>query len=748
MFKPARMTRVLIGGHKGRMEDVIRVLHKEKAVHLEDFSDPTGTTKLGSPLDSGDAASDLLLRCRGLLKALDAEQVPAREMASSDPAALVADAEAELGPVIREAAELRTLLGNMHSEVAPLQPFSSIDAELGALHGLQSIVGYIGHVRESPAQRFAAAGIAHEIGHDGSAIVVAVAAKDAAAADAILAESGFAAITIPDDVEGTPRQRLASLNARIDRNQERLDRAQQRIAGHREQWAPRLAALERHLAATVSQTQAPLSFGVTETTFHIEGWIPVKRANRVQNALTAQIGDSVYFEALGDEPVGHGDHGHSSAADEAPIKLENKGMAKPYEFMLGLLGRPRYNEIDPTKLMLIFFPLFFGLMVGDLLVGLAIMGFGLYLKKNHIFGIGGPSVGRALFMGGFIAVIAGVFVFGEALGIHFVVSDGALEEGEMSWEAVIYGTEAVLHGEAGFPNDPHGIWYKEVADHGTPHGTTDAAMEHAEVCDGGSHVMPDGIVMCADGTIPSTHDDPDAHHAMAPMAENTEEVGGIGSILTPHGTTHLKAAGMQLGFYSKIHDIQALLAWSILIAFVHLNLGFLLGIRNVAVGHGVKLAIQEKLSYILLQVGAGVAIWGAAFHGASWAVPAGVGIVVLSVGLLWFGVQKALGAPGFVAILEMLGFAGNILSYTRLAAIGASKAGMALAFAAIGFDVLGGGNFQSPIGWIFYLIGMVVITLLAMLSGGLQSLRLQFVEFFSKFYEGGGRAYAPFGRSR
>ena len=109
------------------------------------------------------------------------------------------------------------------------------------------------------------------------------------------------------------------------------------------------------------------------------------------------------------------------------------------------------------------------------------------------------------------------------------------------------------------------------------------------------------------------------------------------------------------------------------------------------------------------------------------------------------GAQHVLGA-GFIAILEVFGLVGNLLSYTRLAAIGASKAGMVIAFTAIGFETLGHGDVHSPVAWLVYLVGFLLIIVLSILAGSLQSLRLQFVEFFQKFYTGGGRPYLPFGR--
>ena len=44
-----------------------------------------------------------------------------------------------------------------------------------------------------------------------------------------------------------------------------------------------------------------------------------------------------------------------------------------------------------------------------------------------------------------------------------------------------------------------------------------------------------------------------------------------------------------------------------------------------------------------------------------------------------------------------------------------------------------------------FVAGHLLNTALGLVGGALQSLRLQYVEFFTKFYKGGGRKYHPFG---
>lgn len=728
-FLPARMRRLLIGGHQAHLEGVIDTLHAEGVLHVEDYADPTHTTQIGTPLEAGDKASELLVQVRGLQKALGcdgATPAAADTLAAASPSQVFHSAEAASKAALDNAARLAATQQALEAESGALRPLTPLDFELSAVAGLRSVKVYAGTSRTDPTAAIQKAGFPHELqvapGPAGLATLLIVGAAHGPAADRVLAENGFAPAALPPSTgTGSPAQRLSAIASEQAALHTQAIAVGQERAALAEQWGPRLAAAEHALVATVEKTQAPLKFAVTPSTFHVEGWVPQSQVARVQAALDQRFGASLYVADVGDAPrenatdgAGHahghehdahahdgkghggaGSHGTGTGGDDAhethhddplaepPIHLENKGLARPYEFMLGLLGKPRYREIDPTKLMLVFFPLFFGLMVGDLAVGLVITLFGVWLKKNDIFGIGGPAVGRALVMGGVMAMVVGTFVFGEALGIHFV----APEPGEMSWVGI-------LGLNVPYADQAHGLLFLT-------------------------------------GNAP-----------VAGMAEEaTAHAGGLLGILTPHAPHHLSLGGLvNLGYYSKIGDIQALLVWSLIIGLVHLVLGFSLGVRNVYVSHGIKLAVQEKLAWLTLIAGAFVSV-GGLMGNSSVMLWGGLLVILVSIGLLWAGAQHVLGA-GYVAILEVFGLAGNLLSYTRLAAIGASKAGMALAFSSLGFELAGGG----VLGWAIYLFGFLIIIPLSILAGGLQSVRLQFVEFFQKFFVGGGRPYVPFGR--
>jgi len=125
-----------------------------------------------------------------------------------------------------------------------------------------------------------------------------------------------------------------------------------------------------------------------------------------------------------------------------------------------------------------------------------------------------------------------------------------------------------------------------------------------------------------------------------------------------------------------------------------------------------------------------------------------IAIMVVGAILIVVGVVSCWKHEKAQAVLELPGLVGNILSYTRLAAIGMSKAGMALAFNYMAFIMCGVGKPDATIvmivfGCLIFLIGHLMIWVLAILSAGLHGLRLQYVESMNKFFVGGGIPFNP-----
>ena len=153
----------------------------------------------------------------------------------------------------------------------------------------------------------------------------------------------------------------------------------------------------------------------------------------------------------------------------------------------------------------------------------------------------------------------------------------------------------------------------------------------------------------------------------------------------------------------------------------------------------------------LLLIGSGVAFalapaaWSTAAYWSIWA----------SLALVIWG--KGYGSPwylrplnGFLGLLNLaMGMMSNTLSYLRLLALGLVTGALALAVNLVAQQI---GGFLPPIvgipvSIVIYFGGHTLNIALNVLGAFIHSGRLQFVEFFSQFFEGGGRPFSPFART-
>ena len=191
---------------------------------------------------------------------------------------------------------------------------------------------------------------------------------------------------------------------------------------------------------------------------------------------------------------------------------------------------------------------------------------------------------------------------------------------------------------------------------------------------------------------------------------------------------------------SRTHSTAELMYIAIAIGVVHINWGLIAGLINIYRDHGLRHAMLEKGSWIALQTGiALIALSLLKKIQIHWGV--GALIIITSLAMLYKG-------EGIKGLIEVPSILTNTLSYLRLMAIGLSS----VSIAAVVNEMAGGffheGGILILAGILILLIGHIFNIVLGLFGSFLHSLRLHYVEFFSKFFHGGAEKYKPFGEKQ
>jgi V/A-type H+-transporting ATPase subunit I len=224
-------------------------------------------------------------------------------------------------------------------------------------------------------------------------------------------------------------------------------------------------------------------------------------------------------------------------------------------------------------------------------------------------------------------------------------------------------------------------------------------------------------------------------------------IGPIGPFSLP--LERLFPGGFEHGSY--VFGIKDLLVFTCLVGVAQIFLGYIFGFRNEYVQHGLKTAILHKGSWMLILLGGVSAVWYVFPLMITQALPTfNVMDPLFLAGAAMFigGFVLLLMGEGATGILEVPGLMTNILSYTRLLAVGMSSVGIAFAVNTMTAMLAASGVIGLIAAVIVFAIGHTVNLVLGIIAPGLHALRLHYVEFFMKFYKGGGKIYDPFGYTR
>ena len=393
-----QMGRMVAAGNKDDLGRAVEILAHLEALHIIDYDGSEDGFSLGSPEEGSEDVGRELVKARAAASVVEtagpSRPVPAGPVRAS----LGGDLPAKIGRVLSDSSRIDDLgneISSLKEEEESLSRVSPLGIDLELLGGYESITSFVGTVENiAEAREAVGSGLIIE-GRTGKTGLVAVFVRneDSAQTSSKLERAGFEAIQIPEG-NGSATERLSEVRKSTGALEGEKYDLEKRI----EEWSRSngemllcgLEVLERdHDVLT-----APVRIAVSEHAFVIDGWVPMGRAGEVQGALkdVCLFTEVNPFEMeAGGGGHGHSDHHHSQKMP--PIAFQERKSSRPMELLTDAVGRPAYGRIDPTLFMFITYPIFFGIMLGDMAYGLVTMGLGALLMSrsgtNEMLNLGG-----------------------------------------------------------------------------------------------------------------------------------------------------------------------------------------------------------------------------------------------------------------------------------------------------------------------------------------------------------------------
>lgn len=162
------------------------------------------------------------------------------------------------------------------------------------------------------------------------------------------------------------KKRMAELDTEIQWMNGELEKFSRR-------WLPIYKRVQEWAEERLSLLKTTASVFETRMCFFINGWMPSGDVENLRKRFIQAFGGKVALEEKGI---------HEEDLERVPIVLKNPPYFRPFELMVRLLPLPKYTSFDPTPFIGLFFPVFFGMILGDAGYGILLFFIALVLLKR------------------------------------------------------------------------------------------------------------------------------------------------------------------------------------------------------------------------------------------------------------------------------------------------------------------------------------------------------------------------------
>ena len=772
MFETADMSRLTVAAPVGKIEDVLRTCASLGCVHIEEYGNFEDGIGVGKSIntDNSDHISQMIIKARALQAELNATNTGGAKSAVEANKLTISmgdkiDSALALVDQIRDA---QSDISNLDERIKALSRVEPLGIPLELMAGFEGLEIYIAETAKASKAHVVFADMMSEIELQTSPGIIAVACKssDGAAVQIGLSELGAKPIQIPAG-KGSPSEMIATAKSKVSELESSIITCEDELAAWSKSNGRDLVILLEHLEREESIYTAPTLLAVSNQAFVLDGWVPTSDKNTVQKALESKA-SHVSIEKYEAPHHGHGhDEGEHESAEvpkelimlsdylaekdisvfqffrsmdlddsgelefreiesamkkadipdmpplnmakflaaidlnrdgkinlpeldlaigtirvgkhhlsehhddaEPPIKFENGDISEPFELLVDLVGRPKYGTFDPTLLMTVTFPLFYGMILGDWGYGLVLCALAAYLGTKPFAADPLAKNGLTILRWMGIWCIIWGLIFAEGFGF---VWDDTGQLGSSSPFAGIY------------------AW-----------------------------------------TYSNFH------------------VPGVLADLLGMGGLHIPFHRATVG-----GGLQEYVVLSVYVGVVHIFLGLVIGLATVYKAHGAAAAYFEKGSWLLILTGGTMQArnmvmgYNDLFEIQIWSFLIIIGLVSLIIGLAIF---EKFGWVGGIIMgpIETFGLLANTLSYLRIMGVGVAGVKIAEVSITMGWDKIGpaidsGDILTVVLGLILFILIQLFAIALGILSPTIHAVRLHFVEWMGKFYDGSGKAFSPLG---
>ena len=251
---------------------------------------------------------------------------------------------------------------------------------------------------------------------DKAAVIVFADAKDSDKVLRVMRAVNANSFSIPQGFPQVPSEAYALAESKIKELTEKQKSLQKQIAGLTKKIRGDILAVHEKALVAKDVLENLRKPGGTKRFAVIQGYIPKNLEKKFTETTKEWM---TVVEDIKDEET----------LKKTPTLFQNPKFVKTFEVITESQGIPKKGELDPTPMIALMWPIFYGIMFADVGHGLLLMGMGLLFKLKGQGNL--ARWGMLIAISGASAAIAGMGA-GEAFGFHIVYFEpfgSWLEEG-------------------------------------------------------------------------------------------------------------------------------------------------------------------------------------------------------------------------------------------------------------------------------------------------------------------------------